>query len=133
MFEQAKTVHALDRAATVISYRVFIVQAYQTSQYVVLRGDIFLVQHTRCSLCRLIRLLSTWCCAATFFSSNIHGVHCAGLSDFSARGAERRHFFRPIYKVFIVQAYQTSQYVVPRGGIFLGKWRRSFAEIRTIK
>jgi hypothetical protein len=23
--------------------------------------------------------------------------------------------------------------VVPRGGIFLGKWRRSFAEIRTIK
>jgi hypothetical protein len=29
--------------------------------------------------------------------------------------------------VFIVQAYQTSQYVVPRGGIFLGKWRSSFA------
>jgi hypothetical protein len=25
------------------------------------------------------------------------------------------------YKVFFVQAYQTSQYVVPRGGIFLGK------------
>jgi hypothetical protein len=24
------------------------------------------------------------------------------------------------------QAYQTSQYVVPRGGIFLGKWRSSF-------
>jgi hypothetical protein len=23
------------------------------------------------------------------------------------------------------QAYQTSQYVVPRGGIFLGKWRSS--------
>jgi hypothetical protein len=32
-----------------------------------------------------------------------------------------------LYTVFIVQAYQTSQYVVPRGGIFLGKWRRSFA------
>jgi hypothetical protein len=30
--------------------------------------------------------------------------------------------------VFIVLAYQTSQYVVPRGGIFLGKWRSSFAE-----
>jgi hypothetical protein len=30
------------------------------------------------------------------------------------------------YRVFIVQAYQTSQYVVPRGGIFLGKWRREF-------
>jgi hypothetical protein len=29
--------------------------------------------------------------------------------------------------VFIVQAYQTSQYVVPRGGIFLGQWRSSFA------
>jgi hypothetical protein len=29
--------------------------------------------------------------------------------------------------VFIVQAYQTSQYAVPRGGIFLGKWRSSFA------
>jgi hypothetical protein len=25
------------------------------------------------------------------------------------------------YRVFIVQAYQTSQYVVPGGGIFLGK------------
>jgi hypothetical protein len=25
------------------------------------------------------------------------------------------------------QAYQTFQYVVPRGGIFLGKWRSSFA------
>jgi hypothetical protein len=28
-----------------------------------------------------------------------------------------------LYRVFIVQAYQTSQYVVPRGGIFLGKLR----------
>jgi hypothetical protein len=25
------------------------------------------------------------------------------------------------------QAYQSSQYVVPRGGIFLGKWRSTFA------
>jgi hypothetical protein len=32
-----------------------------------------------------------------------------------------------MYRVFIVQAYQTSQYVVPRGGIFLGKWRSSLA------
>jgi hypothetical protein len=38
-----------------------------------------------------------------------------------------------MYRVFIVQAYQTSQYVVSRGGIFssggifLGKWRSSFA------
>jgi hypothetical protein len=29
--------------------------------------------------------------------------------------------------VFIVQAHQTSQYVVPHGGIFLGKWLSSFA------
>jgi hypothetical protein len=29
--------------------------------------------------------------------------------------------------VFIVQAYQISQYVVPSGGIFLGNWRISFA------
>jgi hypothetical protein len=29
--------------------------------------------------------------------------------------------------VFIVQAYQISQYVVLRGGIFLCKWRSSFA------
>jgi hypothetical protein len=32
-----------------------------------------------------------------------------------------------IYTVFIVQAYQTSQYVVPRGNIFLGKSRSIFA------
>jgi hypothetical protein len=31
-----------------------------------------------------------------------------------------------IYTVFIVQACQTSQYVVPRCGTFLGKWRSSF-------
>jgi hypothetical protein len=31
--------------------------------------------------------------------------------------------------VFIVQVYQISQYVVPHGGIFLGKWRSSFAGI----
>jgi hypothetical protein len=32
-----------------------------------------------------------------------------------------------LYTVFIVQAYQTSQYVVPRSGVFLGKWRSSFS------
>jgi hypothetical protein len=31
------------------------------------------------------------------------------------------------YTVFIVEAYQTSQYVVPRGGFLLGKWRSAFA------
>jgi hypothetical protein len=29
--------------------------------------------------------------------------------------------------MFIVQANQTSQYVVPCGGVFLGKWRSTFA------
>jgi hypothetical protein len=29
--------------------------------------------------------------------------------------------------VFIVQVYQASQYVMPCGGIFLGKWHSSFA------
>jgi hypothetical protein len=28
--------------------------------------------------------------------------------------------------MLIVQAYQTSQYVVPRAGIFRGKWSSSF-------
>jgi hypothetical protein len=32
-----------------------------------------------------------------------------------------------MYRMFIVQAYQASQYVVPSGGVFLGKWRSSFA------
>jgi hypothetical protein len=32
-----------------------------------------------------------------------------------------------MYRTFIAQAHQTSQYVMPRGGIFLGKWRSSFA------
>jgi hypothetical protein len=39
----------------------------------------------------------------------------------------RRHFSFVLYTVFIVQAYKTFLYVVPRGGIFLGKWGSSFA------
>jgi hypothetical protein len=35
--------------------------------------------------------------------------------------------------VFFVQTYQTSQYVVPRGGIFLGKWRSFSQEVPTVK
>jgi hypothetical protein len=54
-------------------------------------------------------------------------VHCADLSDFSVCCAAWRHFSFVLYTVFIVQAYQISQYAVPRGGIFLGKWRSSFA------
>jgi hypothetical protein len=37
---------------------------------VVPRGGTFLVQYTWCSLCRIIRLLSTWCRAAAFFSAS---------------------------------------------------------------
>jgi hypothetical protein len=58
---------------------------------------------------------------------NVRAVHGAGLSDFSVRGAARRHLYRQIYAVFIVQVYQTSQYVMPRGGIFLGRRRSTFA------
>jgi hypothetical protein len=29
--------------------------------------------------------------------------------------------------MFTAQAYQTSQHVVPSGGIFVGKWRSTFA------
>jgi hypothetical protein len=53
-----------------VLHRVFIVQAYQTFQYMVPHGGIFLVQYTRRSLCGLIRLLSTWCRAAEFFSAS---------------------------------------------------------------
>jgi hypothetical protein len=51
-------------------YTVFIVQAYQISQYVVPRGGIIPLIYTPCSSCRLIRLLSTWCRAAAFFSAS---------------------------------------------------------------
>jgi hypothetical protein len=35
--------------------------------------------------------------------------------------------------MFIVQAYQTSQYVVPLGGIYFGKWRSTFAGSSDVK
>jgi hypothetical protein len=35
--------------------------------------------------------------------------------------------------VFTAQAYQTSQHVVLRSGIFLGKWRSSFAGNSKVK
>jgi hypothetical protein len=78
--------------------------------------------HGPLHLCSLYTIM-IYCCV-TFF---MHGVHCAGLSDFLVRGAARQHFSRPVYTVFIVQAYQTSQYVAPCGSIFLSKWHGSFA------
>jgi hypothetical protein len=56
--------------------------------------------HIGCSLFRLIRLLSTWCRAAAFLSSNEHSVHCADLSYFSVCGAPRRHFSRQVAQLF---------------------------------
>jgi hypothetical protein len=34
---------------------------------------------------------------------------------------------RQLPRIMLPQAYQTYQYVVPRDGIFLGKWRSIFA------
>jgi hypothetical protein len=51
-------------------------------------------------------------------------LHSSELNNFTVK-ASKLSFV--LYWVFIVQAYQTSQYVVPRSGIFLGKWRSSFA------
>jgi hypothetical protein len=51
-------------------YTMFIAQAYRTPQYVVPRGGIFSLFYTACLSCRLIRLLSTWCHAAEFFSAS---------------------------------------------------------------
>jgi hypothetical protein len=42
-------------------------------------------------------------------------------SELSAK--QQRHLLRKMPP----QAYQTSQYAMPRCGIFLGKWRSSFA------
>jgi hypothetical protein len=57
----------------------------------------------------------------------LYRVHCAGLSDFSVCAAVWRHFSRQVAQLFRKKFRQTSQYVVPCGGIFLGKWRSSFA------
>jgi hypothetical protein len=34
---------------------------------------------------------------------HIHGVHCAGLSDFSVRGAALRHFPRKVEQLFRIK------------------------------
>lgn len=48
-----------------------------------------------------------------------------GSTDISQYNQTCEYTF--IYTVFNVQAYQTSQYVVLHGGIFLSKWRGSVA------
>jgi hypothetical protein len=37
------------------------------------------------------------------------------------------------YRMLTAQAYQSSQYVAPRGGISIGKWRSSFAGNSDVK
>jgi hypothetical protein len=59
-------------------------------------------------------------------SSILESLSWKGPLDPVLNHCVRRIHFN-MYTVFIVQAYQTSQYVVPRGGIFLGKWHSSFA------
>jgi hypothetical protein len=43
------------------------------------------------------------------------------------------YFLKALYTLFIVRAYQTSPHVVPRGGIFLGKWLSTFAGSSDVK
>jgi hypothetical protein len=64
-------------------------------------------------LCRVFRAQAGW----TFIL----------LSELPTK--ELRHLPRKMPS----QAYQTSQYMVPRGGINLGKWRSTLAEVPTIK
>jgi hypothetical protein len=69
-----------------------------------------------------------WCISSYTISLTIpHGVHCAGLLDFSVRGAVRQHFSRQVVQLFRRKFRQTSQDVVPCSGIFLSKWCSSFA------
>jgi hypothetical protein len=47
---------------------------------------------------------------------------------FKINASSHEDFFlgAEMYTLFVVQAYQ---YVVPRGGIFIGKWRSTFAGV----
>jgi hypothetical protein len=57
------------------------------------------------------------------------GIASKGVSgyNFYVKSFSLPSFQSMLYTVFIVQAYQTSQYVVLSGSIFLGKQRSSFA------
>jgi hypothetical protein len=61
---------------------------------------------------------------ASLLSSACNKVNIIELYIFTSESFVLSQMY--FYRVFIVQAYQTSQYVLPRGGIFLGKWRSSF-------
>jgi hypothetical protein len=51
-------------------------------------------------------------------------LHTKGLQY--TQGWSTASLGKPVYMVLIVQGHQSSQYVVPCGGIFLGKWRSFF-------
>jgi hypothetical protein len=55
------------------------------------------------------------------------GTHSLGIKLYESCDICGCTYDMDICMVFIVQAYQTSQYVVPCGGIFLGKWYNCFA------
>jgi hypothetical protein len=60
------------------------------------------------------------------FSTNIFSA-TGSVSVFKqAYHVSEMPFEFSLYTVFIVEAYQTCQYVVPRGGLFLYKYRDSF-------
>jgi hypothetical protein len=52
-----------------------------------------------CSLFNLI-IFDTLCSSSCLYNSLAHGVQCAGLSDFSVRGAAQRHFSRQVAQLF---------------------------------
>jgi hypothetical protein len=61
-------------------------------------------------------------CASLHCSTEVH-MYSMTLKCISSNSCT----ITAVYRVFIVQAYLTSQYVAPRSDIFLGKWRSSFA------
>jgi hypothetical protein len=62
-----------------------------TSQIFNLMFTSYLLLSSKCPVPKIIFPHQTWL---------IHGVHCAGLSDFSVIGAARRHFSRQVAQLF---------------------------------
>jgi hypothetical protein len=55
---------------------------------------------TRCSLCRLIRLLSMWCRASAFLSASGTALSQEVPTDFWVHGARQWHFSRQVVHLF---------------------------------
>jgi asparagine synthetase B (glutamine-hydrolysing) len=54
------------------------------------------------------------------------GIFMIDMNSSGTKADDLCLIYTRTHTVFIMQAYQTSQYMLPRGGIFLGKWRSSF-------